>query len=280
MTDSKYTIRETIFDKCPICQTGKVQNLESTGFLGFTKSNKIICEHCHAIFTDRGVREDERTYSLNLSESTIKQNKYHGQTLKKSEWIRGTTDLELCVNNRELPDCIIRGSGFILSENEKAHYFTATKLYEERAVRHYVGGAIRIGKGAYYGGGKSESQPQLKQLDEGNLLLTNQRLVFNGLTRNNEYKLSNIIYVKDHADAIELGSTRKKKSQYFGVSEPSKWATYIKLAISLSNEEKKNNTKRVSRKTEDKSSGILRERYAKGEITKEQYEQMKKDLEK
>jgi hypothetical protein len=277
MSDSNNIVQEIIFDRCPVCQTGRVQNLKPTGIFGFAKSDKISCDYCQAIFIEQGVKEEEKAYKLDLSKSQ-KEHKYSGQTLKKSEWIRGITDLELCVKNRELPDCVLRSSGFILSENEKTHYFTEAKLYEERAIRQYIGGGVRIGKGAYIGGGQSESHPEVKRLDDGNLLLTNQRLIFNGLHRNNEYKLSNIIYVKDHIDAIEIGYTRKKKSQYFAVSEPSKWATYIKLAISLSKEEKKSNTQRVSRKTEDKASGMIRERYAKGEVTKEQYEQMKKDL--
>ncbi len=269
-SNADYIVQENIFDKCPVCQTGKVQNIKPTGLFGFAKSDKIACEHCQAIFIEYGMTEGEKAYRLDLSESQ-KQYKYDGQTLKKSEWMRGKSDLDECIEKKELPNYNIKGLNVQLLQNEKTHYYTKTRLVEERAVRQYIGGG-----GKYIRGGLSESHGELREIDSGELVLTNQRLIFNGTKRKIEYNLSKIIVVEEHTDAVGIGASNKSKTQFYVISEPHKCAEYIKFAISLYQES--TDTKKGKTKSESKAIEILKERYAKGEITKEQFEQIKIDL--
>jgi len=124
----------------------------------------------------------------------------------------------------------------------------------------------------------SESHGELREIDNGELILTNQRLVFKGYKRTIEYKLPKIITVEKYQNAVNIGATNRSKSQFYLLDDPYTCSEYIKLAISLSKEEK--DVHKGKTKSENKAIQILKERYAKGEITKEQYEQMMKDLEK
>ena len=56
------------------------------------------------------------------------------------------------------------------------------------------------------------------------------------------------------------------------------WGLVIWGIIALIQSASKNNNQCCGRSQEDAALKVLRERYAKGEITKEQFDQMKKDL--
>ena len=262
---------------------GKVYDWKPKGMLSFAKSNKMACENCNAIFIDGGLKEGEVAFKLDLSKSQ-KEHEYAGQTLKKSEWERGTSDLDVVIQSNELPNYMVEGLPIILQEGEKSHYYTPATMYEERAVRQHVGGSVRIMKGVWVRAGQAESHGELRQIDSGAVLLTNQRAIFDGSSKKIEYKLPKIISITEFNDSFQIGVSNRKKSQIYTVDEPHKCTTYIQMAIDLyhkSKGDKKQSIKKIPMtkpKEELEVMKILNIRYAKGEITREEYEQMKRDV--
>ncbi len=273
MDKSKYEVEEVVFKKCPICKKGKVEKLKPKGFLSFAKSTKIICDNCSAKFTEQGEYQKEPTYKLDLSESN-QENKYEGETLKKSEWERGISDLDLCIEKGFPPTANVIGLNIILQKGEKAHWYSPARLMEERAVRHTYGGAVRIMQGVYVGGRRGESHGEMRVIDAGSLLLTNKRLIFKGGMRSFEHKLNKIISVEEYKNAIGIGVSNRQKAQYFIVDEPHKWAVFTKLAVEnlhkplwLKQEEK---NKEMFHSEKDLSSiNILREKAKEHEKKKD-----------
>lgn len=227
---SKYKRGEIVFKKCPICKKGKVEKLVPKGFLSFVKSSKIICNICLAQFSEEGEYQEEPTYKLDLSKSGEKS-KYRGERLKKSEWKRGISDLDMCIKTNSPPKANIASLKMILKPGEQTHWYSSARLMEERAIRCSQGFAM--GRGIYVGGSQSESHGELRIIDKGNLLLTNQRLIFNGELKNIEYKLNKISSIEEHKNAIEIGASNRQKIQLYLVEEPHKWATFAKIAVQI-----------------------------------------------
>jgi tetratricopeptide (TPR) repeat protein len=223
---------EIVFKKCPVCKKDKVKRVDPSGFLSFAKSSKIVCDKCNAKFTEQGEYQEEETYKLDLSESE-QESKYDGETLKKSEWERGTSDLDLCVKSNSLPAADVIGLNIILQKGETAHWYSPAKLMEERAVRHTYGGAVRVMKGVYVGGRRGESHGEMREIDSGNLLLTNKRLIFKGGMRSFEHKLDKVVSVEEYNDSMGIGVSNRQKSQYFVVDEPHKWAVFTRMAVDI-----------------------------------------------
>lgn len=282
MDESKYMIQSTILNTCPVCKSGKVNKYKPKGVIGFLKTIIIACEHCNAKLSTGNDREGEITLKLDLSKSD-RQHKYDGQLLKKSEWEKGISDLDEVIQNNELPDYNIRGLSIILNPNEKTHYYTYAKMFEERAVRNYGGASLRLMKGVYIRQGQAESHGELREIDNGGLLLTNQRVIFDGSSRKIEYHIPKIIAIQEYKDGVQLAVSNRKKSQIYIVEEPHKLATYLYMATQIYTKEKKPSTspKRTTTskpKAESEALKILNLRYAKGEISREEYEQMKRDI--
>jgi hypothetical protein len=113
-----------------------------------------------------------------------------------------------------------RGEGGILQER--------SNLLETRAYRVYGGGGTRI-RGIYVGGGASESHQRWRDIDSGTLVLTNKRLVFDGGSENRAVKLTDILSIECWADAIEVGTSRRQKSQVYTVANPYIWKRMIEM---------------------------------------------------
>ncbi len=115
----------------------------------------------------------------------------------------------------------------VLAPGEVAIRQESVQLHESRAVRLYGGVGTRIGK-IYLGGGTSSSYQTIKPIDTGTLLLTTERLVFDGGKENRIVKAKEILSVQPSEDAIEVSTSRRQKSQVYTVSNPLIWATLIK----------------------------------------------------
>jgi len=223
-------VGDVIFKKCPICKKGKVNEVTEKKFFGLSSTEYNECEKCNAIFYEEDEWLGNRVFTLDLSDSNQKS-KYDEESLTEREWNNGISDFDYCTKNNTLIKLNTKGLGIILNPNEISHHYDNSRLIEERAIRRSYGGAVRVAKGVYIGGSQGESHGELRELDSGGLLLTNQRLIFNGQLRNVEYKLDKIVSVEEHEDSIEIGASNRKKVQLFVVDDPEKWATYIKIAI-------------------------------------------------
>lgn len=90
--------------------------------------------------------------------------------------------------------------------------FPNISLWESRAVRKTSGGyggpSFRVAKGVYFRVGgfqaKSESHDELKNIDLGELTLTNKRLVFSGAKRSVNIDIRKIISIEPYSDGIAL----------------------------------------------------------------------------
>jgi hypothetical protein len=96
-------------------------------------------------------------------------------------------------------------------------------LKEPRAVRVTHGGhagpRIRVAKGISFGmgtfGAKSESHEEIRDIDQGNLLLTNKRLIFSGGKRSTNIQLKKVLSIDSFNDGIALRREGKQKTEYF-----------------------------------------------------------------
>ena len=114
----------------------------------------------------------------------------------------------------------------ILKAGEKAYLQEPTQFYESRSTRFYGGAATRVGRMSF-GGGASQSVQTLKRVDEGNLVLTDQRLIFDGAMENRVINLADVVSAQSMSEAIEVSSSRRQKSQVYTVDNPVLWCTLI-----------------------------------------------------
>jgi hypothetical protein len=122
-------------------------------------------------------------------------------------------------------------TNIIPQKGEVALLDEPSTFYESRSYRVGGGAGTRIG-GVYVGGGVSQSQQRLKQIDTGRLTLTNKRLIFDGSMENRTLRLPDIVSVERWQDAIEVSTQRRAKSQVFVVENPVLWATMVKQVAS------------------------------------------------
>lgn len=92
-------------------------------------------------------------------------------------------------------------------------------LRESRSVSTgvYGGPSIRIAKGVSFrlGGFRAQSHDELKEIDQGVLVLTNKRLIFAGSLRSVDVNLSKLTSVETYSDAIAIGRVGKQRTEYF-----------------------------------------------------------------
>ena len=104
--------------------------------------------------------------------------------------------------------------------------FPETTLVEPRAVREwhsaYGGPSIRIAKGLYWrfgaSRGHSESHDELRGIDIGTLVLTNERIVFVGSKRSNSVPLEKLISVEGFSDGLVVHREGKEKIEGYLLS--------------------------------------------------------------
>ena len=124
-------------------------------------------------------------------------------------------------------------TSILLNKDEDAYLQEESTLHETKAIRYHQrsGMGFRIMKGVYVGGGggTSENKEEWRIIDDGTLILTNKRLIFDGSKEDRVIPLSKIISVKHRADAVEISSTNRKKTMLLKVNNPFTWEIVIQL---------------------------------------------------
>jgi hypothetical protein len=80
--------------------------------------------------------------------------------------------------------------------------------------------SIRLGASASAGVSESESFDELRQIDQGTLILTTKRLAFLGSLRTNSSSLDDLIGVNDVGNGIQVHRERKQKAETYLLSTP------------------------------------------------------------
>jgi hypothetical protein len=124
-----------------------------------------------------------------------------------------------------------------LKRGEVAIYSEQAFLYETRAVRHYASGrvGVRIMKGVWIGKsrGRSMSTPELTCIDDGNLIVTSKRLLFDGTHTNRAVALDDIMSTNCGLDYVEIASSRRQKSMIYTVPNPLLLTVMVRLCCQL-----------------------------------------------
>lgn len=162
------------------------------------------------LFREKVVKENER--KLREHKLQVKQEK---------------EDLDLFSKNLESGTPLLpvpSDTTVVLKKNELPVY----KLYnitlsEPRAVRTRSGGyggtSVRIAKGVTVHTGRtestSESHDEIKEIDHGELLITNKRVIFLGSNRTTNIDLNKIISISSEEEMIQIQRSNKQKPEYF-----------------------------------------------------------------
>jgi hypothetical protein len=130
-------------------------------------------------------------------------------------------------------------SHLFLKSGEQAFYSSSCNLWETRSVRNYQSGGagFRIAKGIYVGGskGKSVSNQELTRIDEGTLVVTNKRVVFDGATTDRTIILNKIMSLNKDSSAVELSIEGRQKSLYFEVGNAYILDAVLRVCIGAEN---------------------------------------------
>ncbi|MDD5615737.1 MAG: hypothetical protein PHH85_05995 [Candidatus Methanoperedens sp.] len=213
--------------KCPVCGSS-TDYIEKKKLL-FGKSKKYICQRIECL-TELNIKEHGLELKRSKQINNEIWNKYKFQTLTFREWNRiaegGISDKEQeekdrilvldKIKNGEVNLRFINEVPIILKKNEVPYIMIpSVEFHEDRMVRHAVGGAVRVMKGVYLGGTRSESHPERRHIDTGSLILTNKRLVFSGSRKGIDVDLRKIISIDPYKDGIAVNRSNKKNTEWF-----------------------------------------------------------------
>lgn len=107
-----------------------------------------------------------------------------------------------------------------------------SRMIGPKSYRVGVGGGTRVGK-IYVGGWTSESNQSLRQLDTGDLYLTNRRLVFVGALKEQDIPWSHLMsYIQVNYSgqyALQVAANNSRIPHIYTVRNPLLWFTMLKL---------------------------------------------------
>ncbi len=221
--------------KCPVCKVGHLASSEKKELLGLLSRDYLECDNCGARFFKKPGGYELVKVGDNNNE--IWQ-KYRNKTLSVGEWNRiaegGLSDEEQKQKDMEYWMSELKKGNIsfhipgevdiILKRGEHVIFsLPDIQLWEERAVRrtkgYYGGPSLKVAKGLYFrlGGfnAESEAHEKLTDIDRGELILTNKRLVFSGSMESLDIGLKKILQVKPYSDAFAISRESRKRVLYF-----------------------------------------------------------------
>ena len=239
--------------KCLVCKTGLMQPTIHTGTFGFGTRKMLICNSCGAAFEIKGkkykfsgIADEKQPLWIRYGHQTLKESEWirigeggvsdeeqgkidrETEILKKQEIARqqekDANDFLMGLENGSITIKHEGQSPVILKKNEIISLIMDNiQLQEPRAVRQthaaYGGPTIRVAKGVSFrlGGAsaRSESHDEIRVIDNGDLVLTNKRLIFIGTKRTVNIDLRKIVSIVPYRDGIESQRENKQKPEYF-----------------------------------------------------------------
>ncbi len=129
------------------------------------------------------------------------------------------------IHDGKLP--VLDDVDIILKPREMCHLAYPVQLVEERSHTHYVGGSrgvsIRLTKHISYrvGGfhGQRITVKNLEIVDNGELYVTNQRILYAGERRTYVYPLGKLVAVNKYANGIRFQKEGEKRPKYFLIDD-------------------------------------------------------------
>jgi len=147
---------------------------------------------------------------------------------KRVEAARKAKVLELISTGTADINFVLTAAPLVVSEHEKVvAVLPNTTLLEPRSVRvrqgrHYSS-SVRMTYGYSTGSGRytstTESRDQLKTIDRGTLVVTDQRIAFMGALKTISIDVGKIMGIDPHPDGISLHCKDKQKVESFKISD-------------------------------------------------------------
>lgn len=137
-------------------------------------------------------------------------------------------------SSRSLP---VVSTNLMLEAGEVAFFSEPTPLMETRAVRQSRSGhvGVRVAKGVYAGSsqGTSVSTQEWTQIDDGQLVITNRRIVFQGTSTSRSIKFPKVLsidYDLTEAKGVVLMAVEgRQKNMAFQASNPAVLSAIVQL---------------------------------------------------
>jgi NADH:ubiquinone oxidoreductase subunit 3 (subunit A) len=137
-------------------------------------------------------------------------------------------------SSRSLP---VVSTNLMLEAGEVAFFSAPTPLMETRAVRQSRSGhvGVRVAKGVYAGSsqGTSVSTQEWTQIDEGQLVITNRRIIFQGTSTTRSIKFPKVLsidYDLSEATGVVLMAVEgRQKNMAFQASNPAVLSAIVQL---------------------------------------------------
>jgi hypothetical protein len=221
---------------CVICHSEGVHPKKENFISKLFSRNSIVCDQCGAVFLQYDAKW--KLAKVGNMNNLIWQ-KYGRHSFLAREWVSigngGLSDVEQReaeinfwmgrINSGAVKVKVIRAElPVILKKNEEALcVLPSIYLCETRAVRvnkgGYGGASFRVAKGVsvHLGqyGGRSESHPEMRRVDEGTLVVTNKRFIYCGRIKTVQVDLRKIMEIDPFDDGIGLHKENREKTQYF-----------------------------------------------------------------
>lgn len=111
-----------------------------------------------------------------------------------------------------------------ISSDEIAYYQSDAQLHETKSVRTHTAGMVgyRLTKRVFIGGarGQSESTEEWAHIDTGVLVVTGNRLIFDGEKTQRVVPLRDILSIEEGAEGLWVSSEKRTKTMLFPINNP------------------------------------------------------------
>jgi len=209
-----------VFWRCPICHEEESISVRSEGIL--FKRHFVVCGACGAKWKDISEK------GMTLVEGPSEQ--LGMKTL--DEWAQLASGLLTIktLDNVQVPILLKKGEG-VVKVGRAVLYQEKTR--RTRPSRPYAGVSFRVARGIRIHTGSlfpdsARTITETVPADEGEFILTNKRLVFNGNKKPISMDLTKIIAVDVEAGFLEVGYCQRTYLFQFPSESLLKWETYIR----------------------------------------------------